>query len=86
MMKGYEAAPLAVLKSVNGTEIKNLAHLVEVIRDSKDKFLTFRWDDNACETIVFDREAFVGATDEILEEQQIRNQFSDDLKSVWNAK
>lgn len=86
MMKGYEVAPLAVLKSVNGTDIKSLAHLVEVIRDSKDKFLTFRWDDNACETIVFDREAFIAATDEILEEQQIRNQFSDDLKGVWNAK
>lgn len=86
MMKGYEAAPLAVLKSVNDTPIKNLKHLVEVIRDSKDMFLVFKWDDNACETMVFDREAAIAATDDILEEQQIRNQMSDDLKDVWKKK
>jgi S1-C subfamily serine protease len=86
IMKGYEVAPLAVLKSVNGVKINNLKHLVEVIRDSKDQYLIFNWDDNACETIVFAREELLSVTDEILEGQEIRNQMSDDLKPLWNAK
>jgi S1-C subfamily serine protease len=86
IMKGYEAAPLAAIKEINGTKIKNLRHLVEVIRDCTDPFIVFTWDDNACETIVFDRKALLAATDEILEESQIRNQMSDDLKDIWNLK
>ena len=34
-----------IVKEVNGVPIKNLRHFVEVLRDSKEKFTTIRFDD-----------------------------------------
>ena len=59
--------------------IKNLRHLVEVLRDSKQKFTTIRFDDKASETIVFNHQEALKATDEILSDNGIREQASDDL-------
>ena len=36
--------------------IKNLRHFVEVLRDSKQKFTTIRFDDKDSETIVFNHQ------------------------------
>jgi len=38
--KGYRLPPFSVVTHLNGTAVKNLAHLVEIIRDAKDEFLT----------------------------------------------
>lgn len=86
IMKGYETPPFPVLKSVNGIAIKSLKHLVEVIRDSKDKFLVFEWADSAAEIVVFGRDEMLKATTDVLEEAGIRNQMSEDLRPVWDAK
>lgn len=81
--KGYDVGYFPVLHSVNGTEIKNLRHLVEVVKNSTDEFLVFNWADDGVETLVFKREELLASTDEILEDNSIRNQMSDDLKDLW---
>ena len=40
---GYGSPFAEVVKTVNGTAIKNLAHLVEVLRDCKDEFVTIEF-------------------------------------------
>ena len=40
MTKGYGEPFGQVVESVNGTEVQNLRHLVETLRDCKDEFLT----------------------------------------------
>ena len=83
----YYSNPMAmVLKSVNGITIKNLAHLVEVLRDSKDEFLTFKFSNQFCETLVFNRTDALAATEGILTDNGIRCQGSSDTLAVWNGK
>ncbi len=84
--KGYDNPFTKIIKDVNGVPIKNLRHLVEVLRDSKQKFTTIRFDDKFSETIVFDHEQALKATDEILSDNGIREQASDDLAAVWSKK
>lgn len=86
IMKGYETAPFPVLDNVNGTKIKSLRHLVEVLRDIRDEFIVFDWADDGVETLVFQRDALMKSTDEVLEDNGIRSQMSDDLKAVWESR
>src|SRR5262249_36479941 len=69
--KGYDAPVGQVVKEVNGVRIKNLTHLVKTIRDSKDTFLKFRFDEEGSELLVFDREEMNRVTDEIMEDNGI---------------
>jgi PDZ domain len=66
--------------------IKNLHHLVQVLRDSKEKFTRISFDDKFSETIVFDHQDILKATDEILTDNGIREQASEDLSAVWSKK
>src|SRR5262249_50183528 len=43
MTKGYGDPFGQVVSEVNGTKVKNLAHLVELIRSCQEEFLTFRF-------------------------------------------
>ena len=84
--KGYDNPFSKIVKEVNGVPIKNLRHFVEVLRDSKEKFTTIRFDDKFSETIVFDHQEALKATDEILSDNGIREQASEDLTAVWSKK
>ena len=84
--KGYDDPFTKIVKEVNGIRIKNLRHFVEVLRDSKEKFTTISFDDKACETMVLDHQEALKATDEILSDNGIRDQASDDLTAVWSKK
>ena len=75
-----------MVKSVNGIRIKNLGHLVEVLRDSRDKFITIAFDVRDGETMVFPRADMLAATDGILTDNGIRSQGSPDTMAIWNAK
>jgi S1-C subfamily serine protease len=86
LSKGYDAGAFAVIGKVNGTPIKNLAHLVELLRDMKDEFVTFEFADEGTETIVLRREEVEQAQDSILEDNDIRSQCSPDLEKVWKQK
>jgi len=86
LVKGYSPASAQVVKSVNGLAVKNLRHLVQLIRDSKDEFIVLAFDSNASETCVFPRKEMLAATDDILTDNGIRSQGSPDILAIWNAK
>jgi hypothetical protein len=83
--KGYDDPVGRVVKEVNGVRVKNLVHLVETIRDSKDTFLTFRFAEEGSEVLVFDREEMNRVTEEIMEENGIAptRRGSEEVLKVW---
>lgn len=85
LAQGYGSPVSMVLKSVNGTPVKNLHHLVELLRDSKDEFLVFEFDNRGGKSPVFRRKELLAATDDILSDNGIRAQGSPDTLAVWTA-
>jgi S1-C subfamily serine protease len=83
---GYSSPAGSVVYAVNGTRIKSLGHLVAVLRDLKDPFVTFEFDQKGGEALVFPRAAMVAATEEILTDNGVRAQGSPDTLAVWQAK
>ena len=83
LAKGYGDARLCVVRKVNGTTIRNLQHLVEVLRDSRDEFIDIEFADRLAEEIVFPRAEMVAATDSILADNDVRSQGSPELLAVW---
>jgi S1-C subfamily serine protease len=86
LVKGYDNAMGQVVKTINGIRIKNLGHLVEVLRDTKDEFITVEFDLRGAETIVFGRAELLAATDEILSDNGVRSQGSPDTLAIWSNK
>jgi hypothetical protein len=86
LSKGYGNPVSQVVKTINGRPIKNLRHLVEVLRDSKEEFLTIEFDLRGAETLVFPRKEMLAATDEILTDNGIRDLGSPDALAIWTAK
>jgi S1-C subfamily serine protease len=86
LAQGYSSPRAQVVKSVNGIPVKNLNHLVEILRDSKDEFITIACDARYGETMVFPRAQMLAATDEILTDNGVRSQGSPDTMAVWNTK
>jgi S1-C subfamily serine protease len=86
LSKGYADPSGGVVKSVNGHAVRNLGHLVEILRESKEEFLVIESDHRGGETLVFQRKEALAATDEILNDNGVRAQGSPDMLAVWNAK
>jgi S1-C subfamily serine protease len=84
--QGYSNPRAQVVKSINGIRVKNLNHLVEILRDSKDDFISVECDTRYGETMVFPRAQMLAATDDILTDNGVRSQGSPDTLAVWNAK
>ena len=84
--KGYDSPQYKVVKEINGVRVKNIRHMVELLRDSKEKFTTISFDDRASETIVFNHQEALKATEEVLSDNGIRQQASDDLAAIWTKK
>jgi S1-C subfamily serine protease len=83
---GYSDPYYQVVKAINGVRVKNLAHLVELLRDAKGEFIRVEFDNRYGETLVFPRAAMEASTDEILTDNGIRSQGSPDTLAIWNAK
>ncbi len=75
-----------VLSDVNGIPVRNLAHLVAILRDLKSEYVTFDFHGNGYEAFVFPRKATLAATDDILNDNGIRSQGSPDMMQIWQAK
>ncbi len=84
--KGYASPAGEVVKTVNGTAVKSLAHLVELLRDLKEEFVTFEFDGRLGEALVFRREEMLAATEQILTDNGVRAQGSPELLKIWQAK
>jgi S1-C subfamily serine protease len=83
---GYSSALSRVLESVNGTPIRSLKHLVAVLRDLKDDYVVFKFEQLGDEALVFPRKAMVESTEEILNDNGVRAQGSADVMAIWNDK
>jgi len=86
LAKGYSNPAGKVVKSVNGILVKDLRHLVEILRDCRDEFVTVEFFGHEAETPVFPRREMLTATDDILNDNGIRSQGSPDTLEVWNAR
>jgi S1-C subfamily serine protease len=85
LSRGYSSQAFAVVSKVNDTPVRNLTHLVELIRDAKGEYITFDLA-GRYETLVFRRDELAKATEDILADEGIRKQYSDDLDAVWKKK
>jgi S1-C subfamily serine protease len=83
--KGYTVSPFSVVTHVNGTAVRNMRHLVTLLRDAKGEFLTIDVAGD-CPPLVFRREEVLKATEDILSDEGVRKQYSDDLEDVWHPK
>jgi S1-C subfamily serine protease len=84
--RGYDDPVGQVVESVNGVAIRNLRHLVEVLRDAHDEYVTFRFAEDHAETLVFLREELEAATTEVMSENGIPRRGSPDVMAVWERK
>jgi len=83
--KGYNDPLFAVLSEVNDIQINNLDHLVEILRDSNGKYITFKFAGRQGDTLVFDRNEIAESTETILEENDIRYQGSKSARALWQT-
>jgi hypothetical protein len=86
LVNGYGSRFGSVVQSVNGVPVRSLRQLVAMLRDLKDEFVIFRFDQRAGETLVFPRKDMLAATEDILTDNGIRSQGSPDLLEVWQSK
>jgi hypothetical protein len=85
LSKGYGNPTARVIKTVNGIAIRNLNHLVQVLRDSHDEFDVFTYWGRGWESMVFPRKKMRDATDELLTDNGIRSQGTQQVMAVWGA-
>jgi S1-C subfamily serine protease len=83
LTKGYNSPTGHVVKTVDGIPIKNLRHLVEVLRDGTSEFVTFEFAAKGAGALVFPRQQMVVATEDILTDNGIRAQGSPELMKIW---
>jgi S1-C subfamily serine protease len=81
--RGYEEPLGQVIETINGTKIRNLGHLVEVIRDCQDEYLTIRFAEEYAETLVFRRGDMESATAQVMTENGIPRRGSADVLAIW---
>jgi len=82
--KGYNNPYADAIAEVNGVRVRNLKHLVELLRDATGPFIEFTFACKYTDTIVFKRQEAMDATEEILADNSIRQQCSSDIAPVWN--
>ena len=86
--KGYDDPNRSVISEINGVPVRNLRHLVELLRDNRDEQISFKFASSGVlthETMVFNRKDLLDATGKILEENGIRYPYSPDLRAIWEA-
>ena len=84
--RGYGNPFMRVVAEVNGTPIKNLSHLVETLSKLNDEFVTIAFaGSRGVENITFRRAEVTAATEEILNDNGIRQPFSPELAPLWNG-
>jgi len=84
LTKGYGMPFGRVLESLNDTHVKSLRHLVELLRDAKGDYLVFKLAGRG-EVLVFPRKDFVASTEQILADNNVREQGSPELMEAWKA-
>jgi S1-C subfamily serine protease len=86
LAEGYSSPTALAIASINGIHIKSLAHLVSVLRDLKDENVVVEFANRGGEAMVFPRARMVAETDNILTDNGVRAQGSQDMLSIWQGK
>lgn len=84
-MKGYDPSRMGQVAEVNGVAVRNLAHLVEMLRDLEDEYVVFSFADSGTETLVFRTADMAAITEDVLNDNGIRNQGSPDIMAIWES-
>lgn len=84
IVRGYRDPVGQVVSQVNGQDVKNFRHLVELLRDCKDDYLTFSFAEERAEILVLPRRELDRATQELMEENGISRRGSPEAMAVWN--
>ena len=86
LSRGYDSPVGRVVATVNKKPVKNLEHLVELLRDAEEEFVVIEFAGRAVPPLVFPRKEASAATEEILTDNGVRSQGSPGPLAVWNAK
>ena len=86
LVSGYDSRFGAVVQSVNGTSVKSLRHLVEILKNMKDELVVLKFDQRIGESVVLPHAAVMASTESILADNGIRFQSSSDLMDVLTKK
>ena len=86
LVSGYSNRFASVIYSINKVRVRSLAHLVALLRDSKDEMIVIHFDQRGGENMVLRRKDMLDATESILTDNGIRLQGSKDMMDVWNKK
>ena len=83
LSRGYGNPTGGIVATVNGTKVENLLHLVTLLRDAREEFVTIEFAGTMAMPLVLPREAALAATDSILGDNGVRAQGSPDTLRVW---
>jgi len=86
LTRGYSDPFGQVVKDIDGVPVKNLHHLVELLRDAKGEYLTIRFHGEVSETLVFPRKQIEDATSDLMAENGIPRRGSVEVMRIWDAK
>lgn len=81
--KGYDNPYTQIISQVNGAAVRNFHHFVELMRDVSDPYLELTFAGRHVETMVFRKDDMGPATEDILSENGIRFQYSEDVAAIW---
>ena len=81
--KGYSITPLSVVTHVNDRPVRNLRHLIEVIRENREDFLVLRFEEDHEEKVVLQPALVEKFMPEILANNNIPAACSSDLRDAW---
>ena len=82
-VEGYLENYGVLVRSVNGTKVRNLRHLVELVEECRDGFICFGLDEDTEWDVkmVVDAKTMVEATPRVMERYQIPEDRSEDLRT-----
>ena len=86
LARGYGNPAGGVVATVNGRKVENLLHLVTLLRDAEEEFVTIEFAGRMAMPLVLPRDAAVAATETILGDNGVRAQGSPDAMRVWEKK
>jgi len=75
-----------VVYAIKDTPVRSLQHMVEILRDMKEDLVVIKFDQRSGESIVLPHKQVLAATNDILNDNGIRFQASNDLLELWTQK
>ena len=86
LVSGYSNRFGSVIYSINRVPVRSLAHLVTLLRDSKDEMIVIHFDQRGGENMVLRRKDMMEATEGVLTDNGIRLQGTKDMMDIWARK